>query len=36
MVNTWTVNDKKMAKRLQRWGVDGVMTDFPEIFRSEE
>ncbi len=36
MVNTWTVNDKEKADELCGWGVDGIMTDFPKIFKNEE
>ena len=28
---TWTVNDMKSAKRLKKWGVDGIITDFPNL-----
>ncbi len=34
-VNTWTVNDPEEAARLKNWGVDGIMTDDPQvIFRA--
>ena len=29
-VNVWTVNDPAEATRLREWGVDGVMSDYPE------
>jgi glycerophosphoryl diester phosphodiesterase len=29
-VNTWTVNDPKEIAQLMEWGVDGIMSDFPE------
>jgi glycerophosphoryl diester phosphodiesterase len=29
-VNVWTVNDPADIARLAAWGVDGVMSDFPE------
>ena len=29
-VNVWTVNEPHDMKRLAEWGVDGVMSDFPE------
>jgi glycerophosphoryl diester phosphodiesterase len=28
-VHVWTVNEPREAKRLARWGVDGVFTDDP-------
>jgi glycerophosphoryl diester phosphodiesterase len=28
---TWTVNEKADFERLKRWGVDGIITDFPDI-----
>ena len=31
-VNTWTVNDEDEIKRLEELGVDGIVTDNPEIF----
>lgn len=30
MVNVWTVNDKDTMKRFLEWGVDGIITDFPD------
>ena len=30
-VNTWTVNDPKDMRRLADWGVDGIITDDPEL-----
>ncbi len=29
-VNTWTVNDPEEIAQLVEWGVDGIMSDFPE------
>ena len=29
----WTVNDKKEIKKLQKMGVDGIITDYPNLFR---
>jgi glycerophosphoryl diester phosphodiesterase len=26
----WTVNDAAMMKKLQSWGVDGIITDYPD------
>ncbi len=26
----WTVNDEKLMKKLLRWGVDGIITNYPE------
>ncbi len=28
----WTVNDAEIIKRLKKMGVDGVITDFPDLF----
>ena len=28
----WTVNDKKEMKGLKRMGVDGIITDYPNLF----
>jgi glycerophosphoryl diester phosphodiesterase len=28
----WTVNDKKEIERLRKMGVDGIITDFPNLF----
>lgn len=30
----WTVNDKKQLKKLQKLGVDGVITDYPDLFKN--
>jgi glycerophosphoryl diester phosphodiesterase len=30
---TWTVNEKKDVERLKHWGVDGIITDFPDLLR---
>ena len=29
-VHPWTINEEKDMERLLRWGVDGIMTDFPD------
>ena len=29
-VNVWTVNDPRDIARLAEWGVDGIMSDYPE------
>jgi glycerophosphoryl diester phosphodiesterase len=26
----WTVNDVATMKKLQSWGVDGIITDYPD------
>lgn len=28
----WTVNDKKQIAALKEMGVDGIITDFPDLF----
>lgn len=28
----WTVNDKKRIKKLKKMGVDGIITDYPDLF----
>jgi glycerophosphoryl diester phosphodiesterase len=28
----WTVNDKKQIKKLEKLGVDGIITDYPNLF----
>lgn len=28
----WTVNDKKQIKKLRKMGVDGIITDYPDLF----
>jgi glycerophosphoryl diester phosphodiesterase len=30
-VQVWTVNDEESARRLLRWGVDGLITDRPDL-----
>jgi glycerophosphoryl diester phosphodiesterase len=29
----WTVNDKKEMNKLKKMGVDGVITDFPDVIK---
>nr|WP_300003794.1 glycerophosphodiester phosphodiesterase [Tissierella sp.] len=29
----WTVNDKKTAERLKEYGVDGIITNYPDLFK---
>jgi len=33
-VHPWTINEKVDMERLLRWGVDGIMTDFPDRLSS--
>jgi glycerophosphoryl diester phosphodiesterase len=28
----WTVNDRKEIQRLRKLGVDGIITDYPDLF----
>jgi len=28
----WTVNDKPTIDKLRKWGVDGIITDYPDLF----
>ena len=28
----WTVNDKAIMQRLKKWGVDGIISDYPNLF----
>ena len=30
-VDVWTVNDEADMRRLLSWGVDGIMTDHPDV-----
>lgn len=30
----WTVNDKKQINKLRKVGVDGIITDYPDLFRN--
>jgi glycerophosphoryl diester phosphodiesterase len=32
----WTVNDKETITRLQQMGVDGVITDYPDLFSEKK
>lgn len=32
----WTVNDVKNMKKLRRWGVDGIITDYPNLIAEIE
>lgn len=34
VVMPWTVNDPEAAKKLKAWGVDGVITDRPDVIRA--
>ena len=29
----WTVNDTKQIKKLKKMGVDGIITDYPDLFK---
>ena len=29
----WTVNDKKQVTKLKKMGVDGIITDYPDLFK---
>lgn len=29
----WTVNDEKQIKKLRKMGVDGIITDYPDLFK---
>ena len=33
-VNVWTVNDMALLKQVINWGVDGIITNFPDIVTS--
>ncbi|PLT28583.1 glycerophosphodiester phosphodiesterase [Peribacillus deserti] len=35
-VFVWTVKDKKTAEKLRLYGVDGIITDFPDLFNNRE
>jgi len=30
----WTVNDEKQIKKLKKIGVDGIITDYPDLFKN--
>jgi glycerophosphoryl diester phosphodiesterase len=30
----WTVNDSKQVKKLKKMGVDGIITDYPDLFKN--
>jgi glycerophosphoryl diester phosphodiesterase len=30
----WTVNDAKQVKKLKKMGVDGVITDYPDLVKN--
>lgn len=32
-VNAWTVNDAADMRRLRDWGVDGIITNYPDVLR---
>jgi len=34
VVNTWTCNDAAQARRVAAWGVDGIVTDAPDVIRA--
>jgi len=34
VVNTWTCNDPAEARRVAAWGVDGIVTDVPDVIRA--
>jgi glycerophosphoryl diester phosphodiesterase len=34
-VNVWTVNDSAEIARLAAWGVDGILSDYPERVPSD-
>ena len=33
-IYVWTVNDEKLMKKLLRWGVDGIITNYPEKLKA--
>ena len=33
-VNTWTCNDPDRAREVAGWGVDGIVTDVPDVIRA--
>lgn len=33
-VNTWTCNDPHRAREVASWGVDGIVTDVPDVMRA--
>ena len=32
-VNAWTVNDAADMRRLRDWGIDGIITNYPDLLR---
>lgn len=32
-VNTWTVNDAAKAAKARAYGVDGIITNYPDVVR---
>lgn len=32
-VNTWTVNDAANAAKVRGYGVDGIITNYPDVVR---
>ena len=30
-VNVWTVNDRETIERMREFGVDGIISDFPDL-----
>jgi glycerophosphoryl diester phosphodiesterase len=32
-INVWTVNDRERMSELVKWGVSGIITDYPDIAR---
>jgi len=34
-VIAWTVNDKTTIRHLEQMGVDGIISDYPDLFKQE-